>query len=69
MDAIRREIIRGKGGSLLGQCGEASRKTADSFFTHITNFVAQRHSLITRGCQFLEPRAYSNVEITEEHHY
>ncbi len=69
VDAIRRETIRGKGGSLLGPCSGASCKTADSFFTHITNFVAQRHSVITRGHQFLEPRAYLNVEITEEQRY
>jgi hypothetical protein len=60
VDTIRRETIRGKGVSLLGQCGEASCKTANSFFTHITNFVAQRHSVITRGHQVLEPRAYLN---------
>ncbi len=38
-------------------------------FTHITNFVAQRHSVITRGHQFLEPRAYLNIEITDEQCY
>jgi hypothetical protein len=52
VDAIRKEIIRGNGGSLLGPCGGASCKTADSFFTHITNFVAQRHSVIKKGHQF-----------------
>jgi hypothetical protein len=69
VDTIRRETIRGNGGSFLGRCGGASRKTADSVFTHITNFVAQRHSVITRGHQFLEPRAYLNVEITDEQRY
>jgi hypothetical protein len=69
MDAIRRETIRGKGGSLLGPCGRASCKMADSFFTHITNFVAQRHSVITSRHQFLEPRAYLNVEITNKQCY
>jgi hypothetical protein len=42
---------------------------ADSFFTHITNFVAKRHSVITRGHQFLEPRSYLNVEITDRQRY
>ncbi len=69
VDAIRRETIRGKGCSLLGLCGGASCKMADSFFTHITNFVAQRHSVITRGQQFLEPRAYLNVEIIDKQRY
>jgi hypothetical protein len=66
MDAIRRETTRGNNGSLLGPCGGASRKTADAFFSYITNFVSQRHSVITRGRQFLEPRAYLNVEKTDE---
>jgi hypothetical protein len=66
VDAIRRETIRGNGGSLFGLFGGATRKTADSCFTHITNFVAQRHSVITRRCQFLEPMAYLNVEITDK---
>ncbi len=56
-------------GSLLGPCGGASRKTADVFFSHITNFVSQRHSVITRGHQFLEPRVYLNVEKTDEQRY
>jgi hypothetical protein len=66
MDAIRRETTRGNNGSLLGPCGGASHMTADAFFIHITNFVSRRHSVITRGCPFLEPRAYLNVEITDE---
>jgi hypothetical protein len=69
MDAIRRETTRGHNGSLLGPCGGASCKTANAFFSHITNFVSQRHSVITRGHQFLEPRAYLNVEITDEQCY
>jgi hypothetical protein len=36
--AIRRETIRGNDDSLLGPCGGASRKMADSFFTHIKHF-------------------------------
>ncbi len=51
IDAIRRETTRGNNGSLLGPCGGASHKTADAFFSHITNFVSQRHSVITRGRQ------------------
>jgi hypothetical protein len=69
MDAIRRETTWGNYGSLLGPCGEASCKTANAFFSHITNFVSQRHSVITRGRQFLEPMAYLNVEITDEQRY
>ena len=69
MDAIRRETTRGNNGSLLGPCGGASRKTADAFFSYITNFVSQRHSVITRGRQFLEPMVYLNVEITDEQYY
>ena len=49
--------------------GGASRKTANAFFSHITNFVSQRHSVITRGRQFLEPMAYLNVENTDEQRY
>jgi hypothetical protein len=49
--------------------GGASRKTANAFFSHITNFVSQRHSVSTRGHQFLEPRVYLNVDITDEQHY
>ncbi len=69
MDAIRRETTRGNYVSLLGPCGEASPKTVDAFFSHITNFVSQRHSVITRGCQFLEPMAYLNVETIDEQRY
>jgi hypothetical protein len=69
MDAIRRETTRGNNGSLLGPCGGASHKTASAFFRHITNFVSQRHSVITRGHEVLEPRAYLNVEITDEQRY
>ncbi len=69
MVTIRRETIRGNGGSILGPCGGARCKTADSFFTRITNFVAQRHSVITRAHQFLEPRAYLNIEITDKQCY
>jgi hypothetical protein len=47
--AIRRETTKGNGGFLLGPCGGASCKTADSFFIHVTNFVALRHSVIIRG--------------------
>jgi hypothetical protein len=47
----------------------ASGKMADFFYTHITNFVAQRQSLITRGYQFLEPWGYLNIEITDKQCY
>jgi hypothetical protein len=66
MDAIRRETTRGSNGSLLGPCGEASRKTADAFFSHITNFVSQRHSVITRGISFW---SRGPIEITDEQRY
>jgi hypothetical protein len=69
MDAIKRETARENNGSLLGPCGGASCKTSNAFFSHITNFVSQRHSVITRGHQFLETRAYLNVEITNEQRY
>ncbi len=69
MDAIRRETIRGNNGSFLGPCGGASCKTANAFFSHITYFVSQRPSVITRGHQFLEPGAFLNVEITDEQRY
>ncbi len=69
VDTIRRETIRGNSSSLLGLCGGASCKMADSFFTHIKKIVAQRHSVITRGRQFLEPRAYLNIEIIDEQCY
>ena len=42
---------------------------ANEFFNHITNFVSRSHCTKTRGRQFLEPKGYLNVEVTDDQHY
>jgi hypothetical protein len=62
LDGIQRSIWMPSGEKQQGETmalflgpvvgGGASRKTVDAFFSHITNFISQRHSVITRGHQF-----------------
>ena len=69
MDAINRETMRNKNGHLIKPCGAASQKTANSYFTHITNFVAGEHANATEGRKFLEPSSFLNVEVTDDQRY
>jgi hypothetical protein len=69
MDAINRETMKNKDGHLIGSCGAASQITANSCFTHITNFVAQQHSNVTKGHKFLELSSCLDVEVTYDQHY
>ncbi len=69
VDAINRETNRNKDAHLIGLCGVASQITAKSYFTHITNFVAQQHSNVTKGRKFLEPSSCLDVEVTDDQHY
>jgi len=39
MDAINHETTRNKNGHLIKPFGAASQKTANSYFTHITNYI------------------------------
>jgi hypothetical protein len=69
VDAINRETTRNMDGHLIGPCGAASQTTVNSYFTHITNFVAEHHANATRGRKFLEPGSYLNVEVTDDQPY
>ncbi len=69
VDAINRETMRNKDGHLIGPCGAASQVTANSYFSWITNFVAEQHANATKGLRFLELSSCSNVEVTEDQRY
>ncbi len=61
VDAINHETTRNKNGHFIGPCGAASQKTANSYFTHITNFVAGEHANATKGRKFLEPSSLEKM--------
>jgi hypothetical protein len=67
--AINRETTRNKDGHLIGPCGAASQITANSYFSHITNFVTEQHANATKGRKFLELSSCLNVEVTEDQRY
>ena len=69
VDAINRETTRNENGHLIGPCGAASQNTANSYLTHITNFVAGQHANATKGRKFLEPSSFLNVEVTDDQRY
>ena len=69
VDAINRETTRNKNGHLIKPCGAASQKTANSYFTHITNFVSGEHANTMKGHKFLEPSSFLNVEVTDDQRY
>ena len=69
VDAINCETTRNKNGHLIGPCRAASQKTANSYFTHITNFVAGEHANTMKGHKFLEPSSFLNVEVTDDQRY
>jgi hypothetical protein len=70
VDAINRETTRNKDGHLIGPCGAASQIIANSYFIHITNFVAQQHSKnVTKGHKFSEPSSCLDVEVTDDQRY
>jgi len=69
VDAINHETTRNKNSHLIGPCGAASQNTANSYFIHITNFVAGEHANATKGRKFLEPSSFSNVEVTDDQRY
>jgi hypothetical protein len=69
MDGINCETTRNKDGHLIGPCGAASQNTTNSYFSHITNFVAERHANATKGRMFLESSSCLNVEVTADQHY
>ncbi len=71
VDAINCETTRNKNCHLIviGPCGAASQNTANSYFTHITNFVAGEHANAMKGRKFLEPSSFLNVEVTDDQHY
>ena len=69
MDAINRETTRNKNGHLIKPCGAASQKTANSYFTHITNIVAGEHANAMKKHKFLEPSSFLNVEVKDDQHY
>jgi len=66
VDAINRETTRNKNGHLIGPCGAASQKTANSFFTHITIYIVGEHANATKKHKFLEPSSLLNVEVTND---
>jgi hypothetical protein len=53
----------------LDHVGHKRQKTANFFFTHITNIVAGEHAHATKKHRFLELSSFLNVEVTDDQHY
>jgi hypothetical protein len=53
----------------LGPCRAASQKTANSYFTHVTNYIVGGHANATKKHRFLEPSSFLNVEVTDDQRY
>jgi hypothetical protein len=49
VNANNHETTRNKDGHLIGPCGAASQITSNSYFSHITNFVAEQHANAKKG--------------------
>ena len=63
MDAVAKEREINK------EVNTNNTAAAEEFFNHITNFVSRSHCTKTRERQFLEPKGYLDVEVTEDQRY
>jgi len=53
----------------LRPCRAASQKTANSYFTHITNYIVGEHANATKKHKFLVPSSFLKVEVTDDQRY